>query len=286
AASLRKEGYFTASVIANPFPGRNTGLERGVDHLLEYPVVHRSRREEERATDSGALNRVVLPWLKRHRDHPFFLYVHSTDPHAPYRPPAEEEAKFANPADTAAFDRDYNQLRQTIRAYGGGAVFQRKDARAKGIDPDQWVSRAVDRYDGEAAFNDRNIEQLVDSLRKLGVLDNTLIVVLSDHGEEFLEHGWTTHGHSLYQELTHTVCLMWNPKLIPAPARIAEPVQLIDVMPTVLDLLGVQPTGVVQGQSLTPLIRGESFDRKGAVMASRLAQKASPPPGGGIPENR
>jgi arylsulfatase A-like enzyme len=99
------------------------------------------------------------------------------------------------------------------------------------------------RY-GEDVFS-LNLEQLVGKLKQLGILNNTLIVVVSDHGEEFWEHGWTSHGHSLYQELTHGVFLMWNPKLIPSPRRIIEPVQLIDVAPTVLDLLGLKIPDVV-----------------------------------------
>ena len=104
--------------------------------------------------------------------------------------------------------------------------------KKNGIDPDKFIRRAVDRYDGEILHNDANLESLVAKLKALGVLDNTLIIVVSDHGEEFWDHGWTAHGHSLYQELTHCVFLMWNPKLLGSARRVSEPVQLIDVMPT------------------------------------------------------
>jgi choline-sulfatase len=116
---------------------------------------------------------------------------------------------------------------------------------------------------------------LIEKLRQLGVLDNTLIVVVSDHGEEFWEHGWTGHGQSVYQELAHGVLLMWNPKLIPAPRRIADPVQLIDVMPSVLDLLGIPIPAVVEGQSLAPFAKGLPFQRKGPVVTSRFAHPYS-----------
>jgi arylsulfatase A-like enzyme len=115
------------------------------------------------------------------------------------------------------------------------------------------------------------------------VLDNTLIVVVSDHGEEFMEHAWTGHGSTLYQEQTHAVFMMWNPKLFPTPRRVAEPVQLIDLMPTVLDLLDIPVEGVVQGQSIAPLALGQTFARKSPVMTSRIPQVAtSPVP---VPEN-
>ena len=132
--------------------------------------------------------------------------------------------------------------------------------RKAGINPDKFIKRAVDRYDGEILHNDRSFGLLVDKLKQLGVLDNTLIVVVSDHGEEFWDHGWTAHGHSLYQELTHCALLMWNPKLLPAPRRVANPVQLVDVMPTVLDLLGLKIPEVAEGQSLVPLRRAHRFN--------------------------
>ncbi len=285
AEQLRRAGYVTASFVTNPFAGKASGLERGLDYLTEHQFIHRGRGEEsDRGTDSEALNKVLMPWLERHRDEPFFLYVHSSDPHAPYRPPAEFEVKFANPAETAQFDRDYARLRDR-RMEGGGVTISREDCWRKGINPELFRRRAVDRYDAEIAHNDNSIEQLIGKLRELGILDNTLVIVVSDHGEEFWEHGWTAHGHSLYQELTQVAWLMWNPRLLPSPKRIGEPVQLIDLMPTVLELLKIQPAGTLQGQSLVPLIRGKPFQRKSPVMSSRFAH-ANAKASGLVPENR
>ncbi len=115
----------------------------------------------------------------------------------------------------------------------------------------------------------------MEKLKQLGILDNTLIIVVSDHGEEFWEHGWTGHGQSVYQELAHGVLMMWNPKLIPTPRRIPESVQLIDVMPSVLDLLAIKQPAVVEGQSLAPFAKGQPFQRIGRVMTSRFAHPYS-----------
>ncbi len=285
AERLRAAGYVTASMVTNPFAGRVSGLDRGFDYVMEYPVIHRQRTEEaDRGTDSAALNRVLFPWLERHRHEPFFLYAHATDPHAPYRPPAELEARFANPAETPQFNRDYAALRDQ-RQYGGGATVSRANCTAKGVNPDVFIKRAIDRYDAEIAHNDRSIDRLVEKLKQLGLLENTLIVVLSDHGEEFHEHGWTAHGHSLYQELTHALFLMWNPKLLPTPRRVPEPVQLLDLTPTVLDLVGIRSEEIFQGQSLAPLARGLPFARRAAVMASRFAHPSTRP-SGFVPEYR
>lgn len=271
AEQLRAAGYVTGSIVSSPFVGRATGLERGFDYLLEYPVVSRQvNPQTDRATDSAALNRVVFPWLDRHHDEPLFLYAHAMDPHAPYEPPPPFEGMFANPQSTAAFNREYSSFR-TNHEYGGGAVISPAICRKAGVDPDSFIRQAVDRYDGEILHNDHSLELLVGKLKQLGILDNTLIILLSDHGEEFWDHGWTAHGHTVYQELTHTLLLMWNPALLPTLRRVSEPVQLIDVMPTVLDLLGLKTPPVVEGQSLAPLARGQAFKRRGLVVSSRFA---------------
>lgn len=285
AEQIRNAGYVTANIAASPWAGKITGLQRGFDYVMEFPVIQRHRTDTaDRGTDSAALNKVVFPWLERHRDEPFFLYAHATDPHAPYRPPAGFEEKFANPAETAEFNRDYASLRDQGQ-YGGGTVVSRDGCKMNGIDPDKFIRRAIDRYDGEVLHNDANLELLAAKLKQLGILDNTLIIVVSDHGEEFWDHGWTAHGHSLYQELAHCVFLMWNPKLLPGSRRVAEPVQLIDVMPTVLDLLNLKAPDIVQGQSLVPLARGRPFHRRTPVMTSRFAHPNAKP-NGFVPENR
>ena len=286
AQILRAQGYVTASIVGNPFSGRNSGLERGVDHLMEYPVLHRQLKPSQGATDSTALNAVAFPWLDRHADEPFFLYLHSTDPHAPYRPPAEYDARFADPAETKSFERDNEKLKQIGRRYGGDVVFTPAEARARGVDPDLWARRASQRYDAEIAHNDHNISELIGKLKELSVLDNTLVVIVSDHGEEFLDHGWTSHGHSLYQELTHTVLLFRNPKLFPEARRVAELVQVIDVAPTILDLLGIQHEGVMQGRSLVLAARGQQQKERGAIMSSRLPESRSAGSRETIPESR
>lgn len=282
AEQLRAAGYVTSSIVANPFVGRTTGLDRGFDYMLEYPAVLREvNPKTDGGTDSAALNKVVFPWLDIHHNEPFFLYAHSMDPHAPYDPPAPFDASFANPREDAVFDREYKGF-LTHHEYNGGAVISPEICKRAGIDPTRFIHQAMDRYDGEILHNDHSFRLLVEKLRQLGILDNTLVIVLSDHGEEFWDHGWTAHGQSVYQELTHTMLMMWNPKLLGAPKRISEPVQLIDVMPTVLDLLHLKTPGMVEGQSLAPLIEGHPFKRRGLVVSSRFAAAR---PQGLVPEN-
>ena len=284
AEQLRAAGYLTASIVANPFAGRTSGLDRGFDYMMEYPVVQRYRNDAvDRGTDSAAINRAIMPWIAAHAGEPFFLFVQSTDPHAPYRPPADFERRFGDPGDTSAFDRMYGKLRD-IRSYGGGATVTRAEMTANGIDPDTWIRQAVTRYDAEIAHNDKSIELLVGKLKDAGALDRTLVVVASDHGEEFWEHGFGAHGHSLYSELIHTVLMFWNPRLLPAPRRVREPVGLTDLMPTVLELVGAPQAATQQGQSLVPLLKGGAFTRQAALISTKLALPRAKP-GGGVPEN-
>ena len=271
AEQVRAAGYVTASIVATPFVGRATGLERGFDYLLEYPVVLRQHNQQaERDTDSEALNRVVFPWLDRHHGEPFLLYAHATDPHAPYGPPPPFEGKFANPAETASFRQAYKSL-VGEHQYGGGAVVSPEIATKAGLDANQFIRQAIDRYDGEILHNDHSLELLVAKLKQLGILDNTLLIVLSDHGEEFWDHGWTGHGQSVYQELAHSVLIMRSPALFKTPRFVSEPVQLIDVMPTVLEALGLKTPELAEGQSLLALASGQKFQRRGLVVASRFA---------------
>jgi arylsulfatase A-like enzyme len=282
AEQLRNARYTTASVVSTPFVGKATGLERGFDYLLEYPVVLRQvNAQADHSTDSAALNRVVFPWLERHRSEPFFLYAHATDPHAPYDPPAPFDSAFANSRENAIFKTEYERF-HSHHEYGGGAVLNPAMCSKAGINSQAFIRQAVDRYDGEILHNDRSFESLIDKLKQLGVLENTLVIVLSDHGEEFWDHGWTAHGHSVYNELTHCTLLMWNPSLLGLPRRVKDPVQLIDVMPTVLDILGLKPPSVIEGQSVLPLIRSQQFKRRGLVMSSRFAAVK---PEGLVPEN-
>jgi len=283
AEQLRSTGYVTAGIVASPYVGRATGLERGFDYLLESPIILRRHNEtKERDTDSEALNEVVFHWLDQHHEEPFFLYAHSTDPHAPYNPPPPFDSAFAKPSESAEFRRDFYSFRLE-KGYGGGMVLSPAMAAKEGISPDRFIHQAIDRYDGEIQHNDRSLELLVGKLKQLGLLENTIVIVVSDHGEEFFDHGWTAHGQSVYQELTHAVFVMSCPRLLPVARRISEPVQLIDVMPTVMEMVGLKPPPIIEGQSLLPLALGRSFERRGLVVSNKFA---APHPIGLVPENQ
>jgi arylsulfatase A-like enzyme len=167
----------------------------------------------------GTADRVVdelarqLPELASNA--PFFLYAHLLDPHHPYAPPAPFDTKF------------------------------RGESGAK-------LQANIDAYDGEIAFGDAQLERFLGLLKANDVHDDTLFVFVSDHGEEFHEHGGVQHGHTLYDEVVRVPLIVRFPGGAHAGRRVAEPVSLIDVVPTVLAALGLPPQEGVDGVALSP----------------------------------
>ncbi|MBL8860929.1 MAG: sulfatase [Planctomycetes bacterium] len=118
------------------------------------------------------------------------------------------------------------------------------------------TAREIDCYDGEIAFTDHHIGRVLAALDALGLQQDTIVILVADHGEEFGEHGDFRHGTNLYQEVMRVPLILRAPGL--GPARIAEPVGITDVLPTLLELCGVPARRPMEGQSLLPLVRGEA----------------------------
>ncbi|MEZ5977570.1 MAG: sulfatase [Planctomycetota bacterium] len=115
-------------------------------------------------------------------------------------------------------------------------------------------SELVDLYDGEIAFTDRAVGRLLDRLEARGLADDTIVVVVADHGEEFGDHGATGHGHTLHRELVRVPMVVHVPGT--APARVEQPVGAVDLVPTLLELVGVECEERFAGRSLVPLLDG------------------------------
>lgn len=255
ATILKATGYATCGIVNAPALGKGYGFDRGFDL---YDVADAETR------DAGATTGDALAWIDLHRAGPFFLFLHYFDVHLPYAPPAP-------------FDRLFDQ------AYDGpmGSRFDpetyaptRADllAMMRAWPAAEW-NHVVSLYDGEIAFTDRAVGALLDGLEERGVLENTLVVFLSDHGQEFFEHGAYGHGHSLYGEVLRVPLVFSFPGKIPEGRRVREQVRLLDVMPTILDVVGVEPGSHIEGSSLLPLITGVGSVRAapGAVLPPEVA---------------
>jgi len=247
AERLRDADMATAAFVANGYVSDAFGFEQGFGDFRNY--IRSGLRSQARFVASD-----VLSWLDEHIGEegsgadaePFFLYVHTIDPHVPYIPPQElleqyDPEPYDGPID---FTRD-RELLEKIKAES-----LRTNARDR--------QRLEALYDGEITYHDTHFAAILEGLRRRDLLAETMVVFTADHGEEFFDHGSVGHGHSLYQELLHVPFVVQLPGL--GEARIEEPVGLVDVVPTVLDALEMERDDALAGRSLIPLLEGRPSD--------------------------
>jgi arylsulfatase A-like enzyme len=199
--------------------------------------------------DKGGHLKRILPrvkgWLNRHRDRPFFLFIHAYDTHSPYSSQEPFDSRFCKDH-SGHIDLRHKRNRVLMQA-------SLTQADHKAIN---------DHYDGGIASADAYIGRLLDKLRKLKLYDESLIIVTSDHGESLGEHNRIGHG-SLYLEQLLVPLIIKLPKALGiSPRVIDEPVALVDVMPTILDLLGAELPDKIDGRSLMPVIRKDDKGRE------------------------
>ncbi|MEZ4424643.1 MAG: sulfatase [Gemmatimonadota bacterium] len=255
AEALARAGYATAHIVANArYAGEETGVARGAVHVDDYqgaeePLLSHAWlgqtagvqaladarslpqllsalasfspfvpfQREIRRRDAGQINAAFLEWLDGVDGQPFYAFLNYFDAHRPYDPPADLRARFAD-----------------------GSV------------PD-----AVGRYDGTLASLDREIADLLATLESRGVLDETILIITSDHGEQIGDRGRDGHGDRLYSQLVRVPLLLRLPGAVPEGVRIEDAVTLRDLPATVLDLAGISDGSGFPGASWAGLWRGE-----------------------------
>jgi arylsulfatase A-like enzyme len=252
AEILRDHGYATAAFSASPIvrahPSKENpdgGYGRGFAVFDESCLF----REAE------CVNNRALRWLRKAR-RPFFLYLHYMDPHDPYRTPHDVPAVFADVHDGPDFVREGNPNPIADMVYGDGPEV----AVSEGD-----IQHLLDLYDDEIRYFDDQFHGFLGALDDLGLTGSTMIVLASDHGEEFMEHGeHIKHCRVLFDTSTRVPLIARIPG-VEGGRRISPAVQNIDVMPTILDYLGiVEPDLHSNGSSLRDLI---SSDDQGPRMA-------------------
>jgi arylsulfatase A-like enzyme len=133
----------------------------------------------------------------------------------------------------------------------------------EGISEPFGTDKKIDLYDGEIAFTDLHLGRLFETFERLGFAENTIVVFVADHGEEFGEHGQEGHGYDLHEEVVHVPLVLRVPGI--APRRVQDLVPTVDVLPTLLDLCGVKARGDIEGRTLLPLLRGEKDEPREAL---------------------
>lgn len=193
-----------------------------------------------------AVTASALDWLERHGSAgPFALFLHYDGPHMPYRLPAPYADAFdtvdAATVDSGLRDLVFPQEREVFDDRAAGSMFrliERVNWGRKRLDAAtlQWVQ---DKYDASVRYNDAAIGDLLAGVRRLGLADDTVVAVLSDHGEEFLEHGSLAHGDlHLYEEVVRTVGIIRDPAASGGGRRLVRPLSQVDLWPTLLTIAG------------------------------------------------
>ena len=235
AEEMAELGYRTAGFIANPTLHDGNGLGRG------FETFHSPQGMAALELHADSVNRRAIPWLRAHRDEPFFLYVHYIDPHDPYWNPDLVDGRspwFEDPGGPSG--------RWVHGVYGGKIPID---------DLDRTVEHFTALYDSEIRYVDRALGELLDAIPE-EVLADTLVVLTSDHGEELYDHGGWKHGHTLYEDQIHVPLIVrWDGR-IPEGIRLPGTVRLLDLTPTVLEAAGGEAPATWQGRSLLPALTG------------------------------
>jgi arylsulfatase A-like enzyme len=236
---LQAKGFTTGAAIANSvIYSEGTNFEQGFD---SYAGLHGAGDRPSKVVEAAGVVDEALRVLDQRRGLPTFLYVHTMDPHVPYTPPAPFDGKYGPPptAERPAADprSDYHQPADR--------------------------QRLVDQYDGEIAYGDQEFGRFVRELKARGLYERALIVFLADHGEEFQDHGQFTHGKSVFDELVRVPLVVKFPRGRHAGTRAPQQVQGVDVLPTVLEALGlpVPPPPAIAGHPLQAALDGDVPER-------------------------
>jgi len=273
---LRARGYVTAGFVANyGYCGYETGLNRGFMYYEDYPrslgeIVSSStltraiannfrlrrllRNDQHIDRKSAAqINDAVLGWLSRVSQKPFFVFINYFDAHGPYLPPEPFDKKFGSGRRLGKYSPLHHWLYDQAVAHSNMS--------------EQNIQEEIDAYDGAIAYLDDNLGLLFDELRRRKLTNNTLIIITSDHGEEFGEHGLFDHGYSLYRPSVHVPLLISFPGHIPNDRRIHTPISLRDLPATIVDLLDVEGDSRFPGRSLSRYWQATSHQDNGGEEA-------------------
>ena len=214
AKMLGARGFATGAVIANSvIYAADSNFHQGFD---VFAGLHGEEGHRSKIVDTRKLVDRGLDFIDERRGLPTFLYVHTMDPHVPYAPPAPFDTMFEPKA---------------IPGHPG------VDPRSDFKEPKD-RERLIAQYDGDIAYGDQQFGRFIDGLKTRGIYDDAIILFVSDHGEEFLDHGDWLHGRSVFDELIHVPIIVKFAGGRGAGTRVAQMVALSDVMPTILESQG------------------------------------------------
>ncbi len=246
---FRDAGFKTGAFIANGYLAAEFGFNRGWTQYVNYIRENRNTKAENVLKD-------VLEFVTLHKEEPFYAYVQTIDPHVPYDPP-EDDLKLY----------DAGSYEGPVKPRSTGNLLEEFKRKRMELGPrDRRRLEAL--YDGEVTYHDRHFGRFLDGLAKLGVLDDTAIIVTADHGEEFFEHDSVGHGHTLYQELLRVPLAIRAPGQVAGGQRSQLAVALSDVLPTALAATGQKIPAGLEGRDLVAACASGRPEPNGASFSS------------------
>lgn len=254
AETLQEKGYRTGAFSSNRFWfTREQGFGRGFLHFeenfhspgdmamrtllgqkLEEFVIKKYLTDYPWRLKSDRVNEGVVKWLEDDTDRPFFAMINYFDVHDPYFPPQPYRSMFS------------------AQDFPGGIVNSHQERYDPVLTPDE-VQDEKDAYDGAISYVDAHIGELLAQIEEMGLGDNLMVVVTSDHGEAFGEHGTFIHANSVYREEIHVPLIMWQPGQVPEGIRISQPVTNAAIPSTIISLLESRDENEFPGPALTRL---------------------------------
>ena len=265
---LRDRGYTTAAFVSSAALSLRLGFDQGFDYFDEayddgllalidaartinlselifltplYRIFERMLPTLPAQTHAGTVNSHVMPWLEANADRSFFLWVHYYDPHEPFTPPPPYDTMYWSGDDETTKFQYYSQF---MDIYDDQRDLTGEELR-----------RMISLYDGEVTFTDHAVGEIMGKLERLGIKDNTLVIITADHGEQLYEHHRTIgHFWFLYEPIVHIPLIFWYPGMIPGGVRLRSQVQSIDIAPTIMEALGLPMPEGFEGMSLYPMI--------------------------------
>ncbi len=254
AETLKAHGYKT---IGYDIDSIGDGIDKGFDSFtsLNWRIINKIRRTIKKSVDwsykankGEELSFFIRNQLIKNKNKKFFLYAHYDDLHHPYNPPSPFDNMFDKSYTGNHAFNDFKKIRR------GDLIFNNKL-------PKEEIHHAIAHYDGMIRFIDIQIGKVIGYLYELNLMNNTIIILCSDHGESLGEHNlFFQHTMSLYEETLRIPLIMKIPGM--AQKRIQSQAQSIDIMPTLLEILDIPVLDKIDGKSLAPMIKGRGDDRK------------------------
>ncbi len=249
---LRKNGYFTHAITGGALVSHRFGFSKGFDSYREF------KRSQHHRRSAKNLFRHFNQWVSKNKDKKFFLFLHTYQTHDPYTCPAPYSSAFFDGKPMPWTDGDMEKI-----LFGDKRKSHVPFRSLSSLEQENVIAL----YDGEIHYTDEVlIGPLIDKLKELNLYQNTMIVLTSDHGEEFFDHGAWYHGHSLYNELIQIPLIIKFPHSEHRNQHIGNTVRIEDIMPTILEQLGIDSSPYdLDGVSLIPYLNGEKAPEQMAV---------------------